>query len=591
MAVQNRMVATSIGLDHKLGEQDERRHEFERRTGIRTASFDKNLTELTEQLHDRINRAGLPYEQWRQLRAEIDRDPPQFEIDYARRQSPDVLEQRYRIAAMPGYLNLVADQQLSIGDYAKQELSQASRDELLDELVGRKDFQPCAADAGDRFMVFIARDAVDQNMPHVRTFGAEADAYAWAANKLHWITPDSQSHAFVRVWDRSQPFDVREMGYRPDEAVRQFYGPAGVLDQQLGQEWNTIRELDLAMREYDGLFDRYDPQPQRPAVPDMAAQPRQPAVQTDPGGTRAFTDLGEQVPQEPQREARPESPAESRLAQVEQQLKDLAEDRDRLARRVDILQRGVDAVTADRDDHKRRLEAAQGQVEALKNVNTRQGAELTDLRAQSLRLVEVSAERDRLKSERDEAVRKLVHNTPERERFGSRQRVADHADSPQQATAEDASSGGSIQEQARQAEADMEVSRALLHARLWEQHPEDAREMIENIDRRVTEMADAVNDGDSPVMREKVAQLNQRHGPDWAQAHANEFRYWWDNGGSAKYHHDKNLRAHGHQHDGDTDMPQPDNHQPQARETLGTVTELNGNGHQRPGRDGIARSR
>ncbi|OBB47631.1 hypothetical protein [Nocardia sp. 852002-51244_SCH5132740] len=119
----------------------------------------------------------------------------------------------------------------------------------------------------------------------------------------------------------------------------------------------------------------------------------------------------------------PEAKHPDRLAEIEREVRGLREDRDQLARRVEILQRGVDAVTADRDDHKRKLAAATAQVEALKNTNLAQARELEDLRQNGLRLVEVTVERDKYRTERDEAVQKLAHATPRQDRYGSEERV------------------------------------------------------------------------------------------------------------------------------------------------------------------------
>lgn len=119
--------------------------------------------------------------------------------------------------------------------------------------------------------------------------------------------------------------------------------------------------------------------------------------------------------------AQPQPDAEQRLAEVEKQLKVLTADRDQQARQVQVLQRGLDAVTTDRDTHKRRVEAAEAEVATLKNTNTRQAAELKSLRDT---VITVGVERDKYKTERDQAVGKLKQNTPEHARYGSRERVA-----------------------------------------------------------------------------------------------------------------------------------------------------------------------
>ncbi|MGK8487102.1 hypothetical protein [Nocardia asiatica] len=110
-----------------------------------------------------------------------------------------------------------------------------------------------------------------------------------------------------------------------------------------------------------------------------------------------------------------------RLARVERQLSDMAADRDRLETRVGMLQRGLDSVTADRDEIRRKLDSAEGHIEALKNRNLRLSAEVDALRDRP-GVEQLTAERDQLKQERDEAVRKLVQSTPEHERYGNRAR-------------------------------------------------------------------------------------------------------------------------------------------------------------------------
>ncbi|WP_067478743.1 hypothetical protein [Nocardia amamiensis] len=112
-----------------------------------------------------------------------------------------------------------------------------------------------------------------------------------------------------------------------------------------------------------------------------------------------------------------------RLAEVERQLNDVIADRDRLGSRVGMLQRGLDSVTADRDEMRRKLDSAEGHIEALKNRNLRLAAEIRELRDQS-GIQQITAERDQLKRERDEAVQKLVQATPEHQRYGSGRRRA-----------------------------------------------------------------------------------------------------------------------------------------------------------------------
>ncbi|MFJ9368781.1 hypothetical protein ACIRRA_30745 [Nocardia sp. NPDC101769] len=91
-----------------------------------------------------------------------------------------------------------------------------------------------------------------------------------------------------------------------------------------------------------------------------------------------------------------------------------------LERRVLMLQRGLDAVTADRDQQRQQLDAVRAELETLKNTQLRTNRELREAREQ---LDTVGAERDRFRGERDEAVDKLKQATPERDRYGSSERI------------------------------------------------------------------------------------------------------------------------------------------------------------------------
>ncbi|WP_216916362.1 hypothetical protein [Nocardia noduli] len=152
-------------------------------------------------------------------------------------------------------------------------------------------------------------------------------------------------------------------------------------------------------------------------------------------------DVEQPTPPPPDRDQKGEVAVEpDRLAAVEQQLADLQAHRDRLGSRVQMLQRGLDAVTSERDEIRRRFDTAEAQVAALKTRNQRLAAEIGEVRdrttgpqlspgvAEHVRHIEgerdqARRERDRFKAERDEAVRKLARSTPERERFGSRERI------------------------------------------------------------------------------------------------------------------------------------------------------------------------
>ncbi|MCP2293634.1 hypothetical protein APR11_000038 [Nocardia amikacinitolerans] len=109
------------------------------------------------------------------------------------------------------------------------------------------------------------------------------------------------------------------------------------------------------------------------------------------------------------------SPSADRLAELE--------------RKVAVLQRGLDAVTADRDGLRGKLAEAAAREERLKNRNLKLAAEIDQrpTRGTTPTLEELSrvvAERDRYKRQRDQAVTKLAERTPEQDRYGSPKRRA-----------------------------------------------------------------------------------------------------------------------------------------------------------------------
>ncbi|MFF2082862.1 hypothetical protein ACFVVM_03765 [Nocardia sp. NPDC058176] len=154
-------------------------------------------------------------------------------------------------------------------------------------------------------------------------------------------------------------------------------------------------------------------------------------------GTReqvsAQTEQWTKPPRERQNETRTATaeptPEADRLAAVEKQLKQIAEDRDQMTSRVLMLQRGLDSVTADRDDMRSKLDAAEGRIASLTNRNQRLAAEIDEVRRDQEPL---RAERDQFKTERDEAVARLIKQTPARDRFGSNERVAAAATNTQE---------------------------------------------------------------------------------------------------------------------------------------------------------------
>lgn len=95
------------------------------------------------------------------------------------------------------------------------------------------------------------------------------------------------------------------------------------------------------------------------------------------------------------------------LDEVKQRIRDLAAEQEQRDRKIAVLQRSVDAVTADRDSLRTALDAAEARIERLQNLNRG-----------------LTGERDKYRSERDQAVQKLAQRTPEQDRLGSPERQA-----------------------------------------------------------------------------------------------------------------------------------------------------------------------
>ncbi|MET7770184.1 hypothetical protein [Nocardia sp. NPDC005366] len=254
-----------------------------------------------------------------------------------------------------------------------------------------------------------------------------------------------------------------------------------------------------------------------------------------------------------------------RLAAVEHQLSELQADRDRLGSRVQMLQRGLDAVTVERDDIRRRFDTAEAQVAALKTRNQRLAAEIGDLRdratpqlsagvVEHVRHIEgerdqARRERDRYKAERDEAVGKLARSTPERERFGSRAR-RDQQQDPKR-NGHDQKRNGHDQQQGQ----------AL-------------REWNELVGRNMAEsLADVPDHPD--IAKRDLEQVDWSRFTDGSD-NADELARWWASEGAEKYwaEHDARTREPGN----GTQAWQPEREDPRPER----------NGHRR---NGIERSR
>ncbi|MGY2093237.1 hypothetical protein [Nocardia gipuzkoensis] len=190
-----------------------------------------------------------------------------------------------------------------------------------------------------------------------------------------------------------------------------------------GTSWSDGTTLRVKTRDNDNAATQYTdwgrPETVAEQLADRAAVLRERTLSGQVH--REQVEQGPRPQENADRERPPETAGVDRLAQVERQLNDMAADRARLENRVGMLQRGLDSVTADRDEIRRKLDSAEGHIEALKNRNLRLSAEVDALRARP-GVEQLTAERDQLKRERDEAVRKLVQSTPEQERYGNRSR-------------------------------------------------------------------------------------------------------------------------------------------------------------------------
>ncbi|MGW0247981.1 hypothetical protein ACWDYH_15245 [Nocardia goodfellowii] len=221
------------------------------------------------------------------------------------------------------------------------------------------------------------------------THSSEAAAAEWVADRVRDLRSEQGEPVMVLTEYRSSA------PHQPPQFERVFaaYGGRGLVTDEV-QQWRTDIGRPVhehAKHEHNGFEKvRHDTREKAEAIRE--------SIGTD---TTRATDTS----------ARPPDPQiDQRLAEME--------------RRIKMLQRGLDAVTADRDNVKRALAGAEGQIEELKNRNLGLAFENSELRARP-DVEQVAAQRDRYLRERDEAVRKLAERTPEHERYGSPQRRAE----------------------------------------------------------------------------------------------------------------------------------------------------------------------
>ncbi|MFI5716079.1 hypothetical protein [Nocardia sp. NPDC051750] len=106
------------------------------------------------------------------------------------------------------------------------------------------------------------------------------------------------------------------------------------------------------------------------------------------------------VPTETERDQ--DVPNAAQLAEIEARIRKLADAQQERDRKIAVLQRSVDTVTADRDILAAALSDAEARIERLQNLNRG-----------------LSVERDKFRGERDQAVQKLAERTPPQQRYGS----------------------------------------------------------------------------------------------------------------------------------------------------------------------------
>ncbi|MEV0363966.1 hypothetical protein [Nocardia fusca] len=131
----------------------------------------------------------------------------------------------------------------------------------------------------------------------------------------------------------------------------------------------------------------------------------QPAREPEP----TPVDKGRLVEPEPRVHHQPRPIAEvvsaAELEEVKQRIRELAAAQETRDRKIAVLQRSVDAITADRDNLRAALDSAEARIERLQNLNRG-----------------LSVERDKYRGERDQAVQKLAQRTPPAERLDSPER-------------------------------------------------------------------------------------------------------------------------------------------------------------------------
>ncbi|WP_280413764.1 hypothetical protein [Nocardia carnea] len=191
-------------------------------------------------------------------------------------------------------------------------------------------------------------------------------------------------------------------------------------------------------------------------------------------------------------------PSSAQLAEIEARIRKLADEQEKRDRKISVLQRSVDAITADRDNLRIALDSAEARIERLQNLNRG-----------------LSVERDKYRGERDQAVQKLAQRTQPRERYGSTERQATQS-------AGRGNRGASTGADAEQKQVPS-----------WWQEAQD---------RAFEAMQAAADDRTSAVVTAKVRELSASN--ESPETMGRRFEDWWiKEGGQQQYEAEQRTRA------------------------------------------------
>jgi hypothetical protein len=212
----------------------------------------------------------------------------------------------------------------------------------------------------------------------------------------------------------------------PNVPQRPVWGP-----KPFGLSALKARLAERVSRVREGLAQPQS-RPSRPAAPKPIPKPRperqlrttsqprgagQPRAWAAPGSTADHPYWRSELPMQDQA-------MNARMAKMEAQLKELAEERDRLW--TENLNLGEEVLDA--HDERDQLQAKVTQLgEKVLDARQQHKAAADQLAQRGQELTDVHTELERVRTQRDEAVQKLVERTPAQERYGSPERQAEQA--------------------------------------------------------------------------------------------------------------------------------------------------------------------